>query len=253
MCCSDELLKKFVKIKSGSFIMGRCSQYEGHENSRPTQKIFVDEFYMSQHAVTASEYKQCVDAKGCEYLGPEMPGFIYWLRSLIKPDYETYNKKGKENFPINYVTWSQAKQYVAWRSEKEQRAYRLCYEKEWEYVARSGFETRWPFGDDISYLKDYAWYAANNQDAPGPKEVMTKKPNPWGIYDLNGNIVEMLADPYKLYSECAEGDEKTPTTRGGGYGSHWTGTTAFARGTVGAERRIADVGFRLCANKDSFL
>ena len=73
--------------------------------------------------------------------------------------------------------------------------YRLLTEAEWEYVARAGSTGRWSFGDDVSQLKDHAWYAENSRGQSHP--VGEKRPNAFGLYDMHGNVREWLQDCYK--------------------------------------------------------
>ena len=112
--------------------------------------------------------------------------------------------------PVNQVSWYDANEFCNRLSEREgltpayrrdgdnvswdapTDGYRLLTEAEWEYACRAGTRTRYSFGDDESKLGEYAWYTENSDGAPHP--VGTRKPNPWGLYDMHGNVWEWVQD-----------------------------------------------------------
>ncbi|VVB90104.1 Sulfatase-modifying factor enzyme 1 [uncultured archaeon] len=122
----------------------------------------------------------------------------------------------EEDLPVHDVTWGNVKVFIKKLNEKEKtNKYRLPSEAEWEYAARAGSETRYHFGDDESNLGEYAWYIENsgsrlpekgeyfrydkddwmnNKWKGKPHPVRERKPNLWGLHDMQGNVWEWVED-----------------------------------------------------------
>jgi formylglycine-generating enzyme required for sulfatase activity len=116
--------------------------------------------------------------------------------ALYEPEF-TYELGDDPQQPAVTMTQYAARQYTKWLSGLSGRTYRLPSEAEWEHACRAGATTAYSFGDDPKQLGDYAWCFDNSEGKP--QNVGQKKPNPWGLYDVHGNVGEWVLD------ELAEG------------------------------------------------
>ena len=110
-------------------------------------------------------------------------------------------------YPVADISQFAARQFTKWLSARTGHFYRLPTEAEWEYAARAGTKTAWFFGDDPEQLGDFAWnFDTSAYDDPekgypgaggGYRKVGLKKPNPWGLHDIYGNVSEWVIDQYR--------------------------------------------------------
>ena len=125
------------------------------------------------------------------------------------------NVHSGSDYPAVYISWNDAQEFIGrLNASTGSEVYRLPTEAEWEYACRAGTTTRWSFGDEESQLTHYAWYLDNAWDV-GEKyghRVGTKRANPWGLYDMHGNVYEWVQDWYGDYGSSSVVDPTGPST-----------------------------------------
>jgi len=187
-------------IPAGQFVMGSPdSEAKRKDDEGPQHKVKIDPFWMEQCSVTWDEYelfmypeeKSSTPADATtNYTTPAADA----VTRPTKPYVEMSFGMGKEGYPAISMTQHAANIYCQWLSAKTGHFYRLPTEAEWEYACRAGTTTAYFFGDDPAKLGEYAWFA-DNSDFKYQK-VGKKKPNPWGVYDVIGNVDQWTLDQY---------------------------------------------------------
>lgn len=151
--------------------------------------------------------------------------------------------------PVESISWSGAQHMIGVLNEKSQGGYRLPSEAEWEYAARAGSADDFYFGADPSALPEHAWCEKNAGKRTHP--VAQKQPNPWGLYDLYGNVWEWVQDYYADYPLYALTDPTGPAKgnkrviRGGCYLIGDSRCNSHARGLAPGSKAENRYGFRL--------
>ena len=186
---------EIVQLPGGRFIMG-----DENEVDAIPHEVVVSSFYIDKYPVTQEEYKRVMEKNPSRW-------------------------KAAKN-PVEQVRWSDAVRYCnarsrleklqpcydlqTWQCDFSANGYRLPTEAEWEYACRAGTKTAYFFGNAPLKLKDYAWFDENSGAKPRP--VAQKQPNPWGLYDMYGNVWEWCHDFYQVdyYQESPEENPKGP-------------------------------------------
>jgi len=172
---------EMVLLDGGFFQMGSA---QGNADERPVHKVWLGPFLIDKCEVTQELYKR-----------------------FPLPDPSHFKDPAR---PVEQMTWTDAIEYCNERSKAEglepcydlktgkcnfqADGYRLPTEAEWEYACRAGTKTRYFFGDDARKLKNYAWFA--NDSLKKTQPVGKKRPNPWGLHDMLGNVAEWCHDFY---------------------------------------------------------
>ncbi len=206
-----EVTFAMLPIPGGSFVMGSPeSEPERGGEEGPTHAVDLAPFWMGKHEVTWDEYHLFMYKldlelrKADETLAAPQDAWADAVSRPTPPYVPMDFEMGVEGYPAICMTQFAARQYTKWLSMKTGRFYRLPTEAEWEYACRAGTTTAYHFGDDPDELDDYAWYFDNADDQY--QKVGTKKPNPWGLYDMHGNVSEWVLDRWdrKFYASLGE-------------------------------------------------
>jgi formylglycine-generating enzyme len=178
-----------VLIPAGTFEMGSRHR----DDEKPVHTVRIDAFYMDVHEVKQADFerigKDAPDqplSNPSKHEGPDLPVEQVRMhdachfcnaRSILEGLEPCYIKKGN-SFECDF----------------SKNGYRLPTEAEWEYACRAGTDTDYAFGSNDKQLGEYGWYEGNSGKETHP--VAQKKPNPWGLYDMHGNVAEWCHDIY---------------------------------------------------------
>jgi formylglycine-generating enzyme required for sulfatase activity len=194
-----------VPIPGGKFMMGSPQDEANREDDEgPQHEVVIEPFWMGKCEVTWDEYelygvsldyqrrKMKRDVSGGE--PTEREKLVDAIARPTNPYTDMTFGMGREGYPAICMSQLAAKGYCKWLSAKTGRYHRLPTEAEWEYACRAGTTTAYHFGDDPEDLDDYAWHFDNSDDQY--HKVGQKKPNPWGLHDMHGNVQELVLDQH---------------------------------------------------------
>lgn len=218
---------QMVPIPGGEFMMGSPAEEKHHKpDEGPPVKVKIEPFWMGAHEVTwdtaMAFILEITDRDHRAHSTSPHTTADALIDSISGPSevfYDLARGMGIEGHPAAGVTEHFALTYCLWLSAQTGHFYRLPTEAEWEYAARAGTRTAWSFGDDAAALGDFAWFFDNSEGTTHP--VGLKKPNPWGLHDMYGNVCELTLDEYNprwhaelaARQEAATGPLHVPTRR----------------------------------------
>ncbi len=219
---------EFVEIPEGEFDMGSPSSEKYRKfNEGPVHHVKIAyNFYLGKYEVTQKQWRD------------------------IMGNNPSFNKG--DNLPVEQVSWNDVQVFLRKLNEIEGTdKYRLPTEAEWEYAARAGTTTMYSYGNNESELGDYAWYIGNSKGTS--HAVGQKKPNPWGLYDMHGNVWDWVQDSWHETYDGAPPDgsawvnKDTPfkVRRGGVFRQGIDESRSAMRLNDHQDGRYSGLGFRL--------
>ena len=221
---TDSIGVEFVLIPAGNFTMDA----DTHTTDMVQHPVTISKaFYLGKYEVTQAQWQKVMGNNPSRFKG--------------------------ENRPVEMVSWIDVQAFIKRLNGMEGHdRYRLPTEAEWEYAAKAGGKG-YPFGKNGQQLKEYSWHMYNSGNTTHP--VGQKKPNPWGLYDMSGNVAEWVWDWRVDYAkDVVNGhatDPQGPETgsvrmlRGASWTSYADAARRGGRTSSSPENTYHDAGFRL--------
>ena len=243
---------EMIWIPPGEFIMG--SDKYSTPGEKPSHRVRITKgFWVGKYEVTQEQWE------------------------TVMGNFPSHFKRYDN--PVESVSWEECQEFVRKLSARTRKKYRLPTEAEWEYAYRAGTNTDYPFGNDASQIKKYAWIVLNsgNVDLPmdtrwdyrkiytewqcKPHPVGKKLPNAWGLYDMHGNVAEWVQDFYdKDYYQVSPVDDpqgpsssskKARVARGGNWWLSYKNCSSSIRPSALQTQKMNFIGFRVAAESST--
>ena len=205
-----------IPLAKGDFLMGSPeNEINRMADEGPQYRVVVDSFWIAKYETTWNLFQLFMDRE----VDINQPSYnsssevnidVDAVSGATTPYVDMTFGMGFDDYPAISMTQLAAKKFCQWLSAMTGNFYRLPTEAEWEYACRAGRETAYSFGDDTDQLQDFAWFKENSNESY--KKVGTKKPNPWGIHDMHGNISEWTLDKHevKAYQQLKDSIVRNP-------------------------------------------
>jgi sulfatase modifying factor 1 len=239
-----EMKIPFCWCPPGKFQMGSPTDEPGHRSEeKQTEVELTQGFWIQQYELTQENWNSIARRRPWE-------------------DADPYRYRTGSQLPADYIDWYEAMSYCQMLTDLEReeggivegQRFQLPTEAQWEYACRAGTTTAFSFGNDISVLKDHAWFLDNTWDAGEgwPHEAGTRKPNGWGIHDMHGNVWEWCVDrfvvnpPGGINPYTVGSGRSQRTCRGGCWNTPPESLRSAARGELSSTGvRFSGIGFRM--------
>ena len=234
---SDDYGGNYLLIEPGEFRMGDLVG-DGLDRELPVHNVIISRpFFIGERLVTQAHWSAVMDSNPSKFSDG-------WSAGLQ---------------PVERISWIDANDFISNLNELTKDdvnlglkgIWRLPTESEWEFVARSGTDSKWCFGNLDSNLDDYGWHAGNS--GASPNVVGQKKPNEWGILDIYGNVSEWCEDDFSANYDKKDSSQNAQTSteselkvhRGGSWFTESDSTRSSARNKASKNSRSDGIGLRL--------
>ncbi len=222
----DEIEMIFVEIPAGAFTMGSPDdEKDRDDDENPQHKVTLSKpFYLGQFEVTQNQWTAIMPSNPSKYQNSD--------------------------HPVDSVLWDDCQRFIDKLNSLGVGTFRLPTEAEWEYACRAKTSTRYYWGDDPHFVDmvDHAWFDYNSGRSTHP--VGSKRPNPWGLYDMSGNVNEWCLDHYAPYTAAPKTDPLVDQgslriKRGGGFFDFSWNARSAARNPETDPSRLELLGLRV--------
>lgn len=214
---------ELVALSSGTFTMG-TDRYSAPENEKPARLQSVGAFAISRYEVTFDQY----DAFAKQTDRP-LPDDMGW---------------GRGNHPVVNVSWQDAQAYTQWLSTQTGQRYRLPSEAEWEYAMAGGFKGIYWWGNKLQTNYEVCFNCGSPRDEPGSAVVGSAAANPFGLFDMGGNVMEWV-------DGCMTPDCALKVVRGGAFDKPASAVRTTARRGLESKTAYRSVGFRVLRERSA--
>ncbi|MBF0627035.1 MAG: SUMF1/EgtB/PvdO family nonheme iron enzyme [Magnetococcales bacterium] len=231
---TNSLGMTFKRIPAGTFVMGASDSDVSADSwlrySIPRHQVTISSsFYMQATEVTQGQWQAVMGNNPSYYPGCGI------------------------SCPVENVSWDNIQDFISRLNSRDEGTYRLPTEAEWEYAARAGSTTSYSFGSSVGSISEYAWWGCFSNGNSGciTHPVAQKLSNPWGLYDIHGNVWEWVSDWYGQFTTLSVVDPHGPITgltrvfRGGSWGGSGPGNFSAIRDEETPDYHTDNLGFRL--------
>ena len=236
-----DVCPELVEVPAGQFMMGAAgSDKEAGAEERPQHRVKLGKsLLVGKYEVTFAGWDACRADGGCTH----NPDDFGW---------------GRDRRPVVHVSWGDTQQYLQWLRSKTGKAYRLLTEAEWEYVARAGTSTVYPWGDRVGSGNANCRVCGSQWDNRQTAPAGSFSPNGFGLYDTSGNVWEWVEDCWSDDHQGASGDGAAAAAgdscerrvlRGGSWTNKAGNLRCSARAWGDPGGRVNILGFRVAREK----